>query len=134
VGISLFGPDVLLRFIPGKPEESVTEVENGSFKILVRSQEFHHSGTLNIDICVAEISSRKFPTDKLQCFLNGYDSYKLSVKWKSQHEIEVAFADGTSRTSETTRLRWIQKALSPWSFISLCVMSDLTRNTRGKIR
>jgi hypothetical protein len=35
VGFSLFGPDILLRLIHGKAEESLTEVENGPFKILV---------------------------------------------------------------------------------------------------
>jgi hypothetical protein len=95
VGFSLFGPDILVRLMHGKAEESVTDVENGPFKILVRSQEFHHSGTVNIDICVAETSSRTFPTGKAQCFLEGSDFYKLSAKWYSQHEIEISFADGT---------------------------------------
>jgi hypothetical protein len=39
VSFSIFGPDILVRLIHGKPEESVNEVENGPFKILVRSQE-----------------------------------------------------------------------------------------------
>ena len=31
----------------GVPEESMTQVDNGSFKILIRSQEFRHSGIRN---------------------------------------------------------------------------------------
>lgn len=91
-----------LRLIQGKPQESVTEVGNGPFKILVRSQEFHHSGTVNIDICVAETSSRTFPTKKLQCVLNGYDFDGLSVRWLGQREIEISFSSGrvTNFTNE----------------------------------
>jgi hypothetical protein len=85
---------IVLGSCRGKPEESVTEVENGPFKILVRSQEFHHSGTVNIDICVVQTSSRKFPKDKAQCFLHGFDFSGLSVKWKSEHEIEISFRCG----------------------------------------
>jgi hypothetical protein len=54
-------------------EESVSEVENGPFKIVVRSREFHHSGTRNVDICIAQTVSRNFPKAKLQCFLRGSD-------------------------------------------------------------
>jgi hypothetical protein len=88
--LSFYG---LFRIIRGKPDESVTQVENGSFKILVRSQEFRHSGTVNMDICVAEISSRAFP-GKGQCFFHGYDLDGLSAKWRGQDEIEISFADG----------------------------------------
>jgi hypothetical protein len=77
-----------------KPEESVTEVKNGVFKVLVRSQEFHHSAIQNIDICVAESSSRGFPNNKEQCFFHGFDFSGLSVKWRTECEIEVSFADG----------------------------------------
>ena len=51
----------LLVSCKGTPVESVTEVQNGAFKILVRSQEFHHSGSVNVDICVANTSSHNFP-------------------------------------------------------------------------
>ena len=78
----------------GKPEESVTEVKNGAFKMLVRSQEFHHSATVNIDICVAAASSHEFPDSKAQCFFHGYDFDGLSAKWRGEHEIEVSFRDG----------------------------------------
>jgi hypothetical protein len=75
-------------------EESVSAVENGPFKVLVRSQEFHHSGTRNVNICVAQTSSRKFPTVKRQCFLRGFDFSELVVKWRGSHEIEVSFQCG----------------------------------------
>jgi hypothetical protein len=78
----------------GKPEESATEVENGPFKILVRSQEFRNSGIRNIDVCVAETSNRKFPKDESQCFLHGFDFSELSARWRSQREIEVSFRSG----------------------------------------
>jgi hypothetical protein len=88
--LSFYG---LFRIIRGKPNESVTQVENGPFKILVRSQEFRHSGTVNIDICVAEISSSKFP-GRGQCFFHGFDLDGLSAEWRGQHEIEISLADG----------------------------------------
>jgi len=87
---------LLLAFviIRGRPEERVVELRNGAFKILVRSQEFRHSGTHNIDICVAEESSRSFPKGKMQCFFHGFDFSGLSVAWQSQREIEVSFRSG----------------------------------------
>jgi hypothetical protein len=84
----------------GTAEESVRETVNGQFKILVRSQEFHHSGIRNVDICVAEVSSRKFPTDKAQCLLHGFDFSGLSVKWQSEDEIKISFCHG--RVSQFT--------------------------------
>ena len=78
----------------GKAEESMTEVTNGQFTILIRSQEFHHSAIRNVDVCVTETSSHKFPNDKAQCFLHGFDFSGLSAKWQSQHEIEVSFRSG----------------------------------------
>ena len=33
-----------MLFARGKPNETITEARNGPFKVLVRSQEFHHSG------------------------------------------------------------------------------------------
>ena len=53
-GLSIFGPSIFDWVSHGKPEESVTELDHGQFKILVRSQEFHHSGLRNVDICVAK--------------------------------------------------------------------------------
>ena len=75
-------------------EETVSAVENGPFKIVVRSQEFHHSAIRNIDICVAQTSSPEFPKAKLQCFLHGFDFSGLTVKWRGPHEIEVSFQCG----------------------------------------
>jgi hypothetical protein len=94
VGLSLFGPEVFERFIKGKPEESVTELRNGTFKIDVRSQEFRHSGIRNIDICVAEAANSRFPEKQIQCLLHGYDFSGLSVNWKSEREIEIFFDCG----------------------------------------
>ena len=78
----------------GKPEERVIELGNSPFKILVRSQEFGHSGSRNVDICVAETSSRSFPKSRMQCFFRGFDFSGLSVAWLSQRDIEVSFRSG----------------------------------------
>jgi hypothetical protein len=85
---------IVLGSCRGKPEESVTEVKNGNYKILIRSQEFHHSGTVIVDVCVANASSREFPKNKGQCLLHGDDFTALSVKWLSGREIEISFACG----------------------------------------
>lgn len=91
LSVFLYG---LYRVIRGKPEESVADVQNGAFKILIRSQEFRHSGTVNVDICVADVSSVTFPTTDSQCFFHGFDLDHLSAQWRGQNEIEVTFADG----------------------------------------
>ncbi len=86
-------------FARGEPIETFTEVRNGPFKVIVRSQEFHHSGIINLDVCVSESSSPAFPGDKKpQCFLHGYDFSGLSVKWLSQRDVEIAFNCGRVTT------------------------------------
>lgn len=87
-----------MLFARGKPNETVTSTQNGPFKVLVRSQEFHHSGTINVDVCVADSTNPAFPKNKLQCFLHGYDFSGLTVKWQSGHDVEVAFGCGTVTT------------------------------------
>lgn len=87
-----------MLFARGKPIETVTEARNGPFKVLVRSQEFHHSGSINIDVCVTDSSSLAFPKSKQQCFLHGYDFSSLAVKWLSQQNIEIAFDCGRVTT------------------------------------
>src|SRR5258708_4986699 len=73
-------------------KETVQETTNGAFKILVRSREFHPSSIDNVDVCIAEATSTKFPTNtRLQCLLSGYDFSGLSVKWQSDREIEISF-------------------------------------------
>lgn len=77
--------------------QNVSEIENGPFKVMVRTQEFNHSGSEIVDICVANTSSHEFPDkpDKTsQCFLNGYDFAALSVKWRGPSVIEVSFHSG----------------------------------------
>jgi hypothetical protein len=97
---------LLLAFLSfrGKPEERVVELPNGPFKILVRSQEFGHSGIRNIDICVAEASSRSFPKNQMQCFFHGFDFSGLSVAWQSQRDIEVSFRSGYLTQFDNTAL------------------------------
>ncbi len=85
----------LLVISCGKPtEENLTEVKNGAYKVDVRSQEFHHSGIRNVDICVTDVASTRFPTDKRQCFLHGFDFSELTVKWLSERNVEISFACG----------------------------------------
>jgi hypothetical protein len=88
-----------MLFARGKPNETVTESRDGPFKVLVRSQEFHHSGTINVDVCVTDSSDPTFPNhEKQQCFLHGYDFSGLSVKWLSQRDIEIGFDCGRVTT------------------------------------
>lgn len=95
----------LMIFGRGKPNEAVTEIRNGAFKVLVRSQEFHHSALINVDVCVSDNSSLAFPkNEKLQCFLHGYDFSGLSVKWLSQQNVEIAFDCGRVTTFTNTAL------------------------------
>jgi len=75
-------------------EQSVSEVKNGNFKVMIRSQEFNNSGSKNIDICVANTSTHAFPDKKLQCFFNGYDFDGLAVRWQGSQVIEVSFRSG----------------------------------------
>ena len=84
-----------MLFARGKPDETVTEVKNGPSVVLIRSQEFNHSGSINVDVCVADSSNPAFPKNaKQQCFLHGYDFSGLSVKWLSARNIEIAFDCG----------------------------------------
>ena len=94
-----------MLFARRTPNETIAEVKNGPFKVLIRSQEFHHSGTINVDVCVTETSKSAFPkNEKQQCFLHGYDFSGLSVKWLSQQNIEIAFECGrvTNFTNSAT--------------------------------
>jgi hypothetical protein len=58
----------VLQSCDGVTEETITETKRDAFKVEVRTQEFHNSGIRNVDICVAETASRKFPNEKYQCF------------------------------------------------------------------
>jgi hypothetical protein len=74
-------------------EENLTEVKNGEYKIDVRSQEFHHSGIRNVDVCVTDIASQ-FPSDRGQCFLHGFDFSGLAIRWVSEKNVEISFSCG----------------------------------------
>jgi hypothetical protein len=88
----------LLMFVVtscGRPtEQSINEVKNDTFKVDIRSQEFHNSGIRNVDICVADAASSDFPGEKGQCFLHGFDFSGLSVKWLSERNVEITFSCG----------------------------------------
>ena len=85
---------IALSGCKGKPEETFTEVKNGAFKVVIRSQEFHHSSIRNIDICVENSSNSGFANKRDQCFLHGFDFDGLTVKWQGPQVIEVAFRSG----------------------------------------
>lgn len=74
--------------------QTVSGIENGPFKIIVRTQEFNNSGSQIVDICVANTASQEFPDKRVQCFLKGYDFDGLSVKWRTAAVIEVYFRSG----------------------------------------
>jgi hypothetical protein len=89
----------LMLFGRGKPTETISETRSGSFKVLVRSQEFHHSGIINVDVCVANSADHEFPkNEKVQCFLHGFDFSGLSVKWLSGRDVEIEFDSGRVTT------------------------------------
>jgi hypothetical protein len=69
-------------------------VRNGPYKIVVRSQEFHHSGIRNVDICVADATAGRFPGDKGQCFLHGFDFSGLAAKWVAERDADISFTCG----------------------------------------
>lgn len=77
-------------------KQTVSAIENGNYKIDIRSQEFSNSGIHNIDICVSYAQDKKFPElgKGAQCFFHGFDLSGLSVKWTSGGQIEVSFKDG----------------------------------------
>ncbi len=85
---------ILLQACKRITEQTLSETTNGAFKVVVRTQEISHSGTRNVDVCVANASSSGFPEKKVQCFLSGYDFDGLSVKWQGPQVIEVSFTSG----------------------------------------
>jgi hypothetical protein len=78
----------------GKPEETFTDITNGQYKAIIRTQEFHHSGIVNTEVCITHSSDTQFPSSQLQCFLRGYDFSNLSASWKSPTEIVISFRCG----------------------------------------
>lgn len=85
---------ILLQSCKRVSEQSLSEVKDGPFKVVIRTQEISHSGTRNVDVCVANTSSPGFPNKKVQCFLSGYDFDGLAVKWEGSQVIEVSFRSG----------------------------------------
>jgi hypothetical protein len=106
--------------IRGKAKESLTIIKNGDFKILVRSQEFHHSAIQNVDICVATSPSTDFPTRPYQCFLHGFDFSELSARWKSGSEIEVSFAGGRVTKFENSAFVYPHGSVPVEFHVTLC--------------
>jgi hypothetical protein len=87
---------LLLQACGNVTHNSVSEVRNGDYKVMIRSYEYNHSGTYNVDICAAKATAGpQLPKAKLQCFLEGSDFDNLSVSWKSKRLIEVSFHCGS---------------------------------------
>ncbi len=84
----------LLQGCKSKPDETRTDVRSGDYKVMMRTQEFHHSGSLNVDVCVAPANDTKFPNKPLQCFLHGYDFSDLQITWRSPTEVVINFRCG----------------------------------------
>jgi hypothetical protein len=119
---------VILSSCRGKPDETIIEVNNGAFKVLVRSQEFHRSGIRNIDICVANTSSPGFPDNKAQCFLHGFDFDGLTVKWQGPQVIEVSFRSGRISHFTNSAIAYPSGPVPTEFHVILCDGSDaLTR-------
>lgn len=87
-----------------KPEDRITEVPNGKFKIDIRYREYLKSGTVNIDVCVADRASNEFPTDHGQCFLHGFHFNSVSVKWVSDSNAVITFDCGRVTTYQNSAL------------------------------
>jgi hypothetical protein len=91
---------VLCLYLPflascsGPTASAVTEVRDGAYKVVIRSQEFADSGIFNVDVCIADSSSNEFPTDKRQCVLHGFDFDQISAKWVPGDIVEISFDCG----------------------------------------
>jgi hypothetical protein len=119
---------ILLQSCSRITEQSISEIKNGSFKVVVRTQEMNYSGSRNVDVCVASISSPSFPDNKFQCFLNGYDFDGLSIKWQGPRVIKVSFHSG--RVAHFTNSAFVYPGGSvPVEFHTLlCDGCDVTPN------
>jgi hypothetical protein len=95
----------LLQTCNAAAQESISEVNDGPFKVMIRYQELNDSGSVNVDICVASATERIFPHKRSHCFLNGYDFDGLSVKWLTPRVLEVSFLSG--RVSQFTNTAFI---------------------------
>lgn len=52
---------ILLQSCSTVTRQSVSEIDNGPFKVMVRTQEFNNSGSEIVDVCVANTGSHEFP-------------------------------------------------------------------------
>ena len=103
----LCGTMVFLQSCRTLSNQTISENINGRFKVVVRTQEFNHSGTEIVDVCVANTVSHEFPhTETSQCFLRGFDFDGLSVKWHGASVIEVLFRSGRVTRFKNTALAY----------------------------
>lgn len=87
-------------------QESVQSVAGrDSFKVIIRTWEFNHTGSRNIDMCVADINTTRFPEKSSQCFLTGYDFDNLKINWTGPSTLTVSFSSG--RVSHFTNTAFV---------------------------
>ena len=92
-------------------------INNGDYKVVIRSEEPLRSGIHNIDICVLAKADAKFPPryEKAQCFLQGYDLDGLAVKWLGPRYINIYVKDGwisKFRNNATVSLKETPRAVA----------------------
>jgi hypothetical protein len=92
--ICILGLSALVLTACAKPEDRIVEIPNGKFKIDIRYREYMKSGTINVDVCVADRASTEFPTDGEQCFFHGFDFNKVSAEWVSDSNVVITFECG----------------------------------------
>lgn len=92
--IGIFGVSAFVLTACAKPVDRIVEIPNGEFKIDIRYREYMKSGTINVDVCVADRGSTEFPTDGEQCFFHGFDFNKVSAEWASDSNIVITFDCG----------------------------------------
>jgi hypothetical protein len=117
----------------GKPEETFTATTSGDYKVIIRTQEFHHSGTVNVDVCFADANDASFPTKETQCFLHGYDFSDLTASWKSQTELVMNFRCGRVDSFRNNAFVYGDSPVPQEFYIYLndaCTLHDRTGDTK----
>jgi len=102
--IGMLGLAALALTACSKPDERIVEVPNGKFKIDIQYREYMKSGTINVDVCVADGGSKGSPTNRGQCFLHGFDFNKISAEWVSDHNVIISFECGNLTFYRNTAL------------------------------
>jgi hypothetical protein len=79
----------------GAPEEHRAYIVRGDLQIGVRTQEWEHSGIVNVQACLMPRGSKVYPKDgSQQCFFAGYDLTQLGVRWNRDDDVTISMACG----------------------------------------